>query len=53
LSKIKFYYDQAISKEPDISEYVTEHDISTISKSSLDELRNRANRIAVDKLKAM
>jgi len=53
LSKIKFYYDQAISKEPDISEYVSEHDMSTISKSTLEELRSRANRIAVDKLKVM
>ena len=53
LTKIKFYYDQAISKEPDISEYVSEHDMSTISKSTLEELRNRANRVAVDRLKVM
>jgi hypothetical protein len=46
LIKMKFLYDQAISKKPNISH------IKSI-KSIDDELYNKANRLAVDSLKIM
>lgn len=52
---MKALYDQAISKEPDL-EKVAEYQLSQtkhFSKEKLKELRDKANRLAVDALKKM
>ncbi len=48
LYKMKLLYDTAISKHPDISKYCV--DEKNMSKTELEELRNRANRDAVNEL---
>jgi hypothetical protein len=48
LSKMKYYYDQAISKTPSLI-----MDISKLTKTQLQEEYNKANRKAVDMLKLL
>ena len=52
---MKALYDQAISKEPDLNKLPEYRALENkkISKDKLTELRNKANRIAVDALKKM
>ena len=57
LTLMKALYDQAISKEPDLQKlpeyHAFENSNKTISGDKLIELRNKANRMAVDALKKM
>lgn len=51
ISRIKYYYDQAISKTPDISKLITELTVEERNDpEKIMELYYRANRIAVDEL---
>ncbi len=52
---IKTLYDQAISKEPDLEKLPEYQNLinKKLSKEKLTELRNKANRVAVDALKKM
>jgi len=51
--KMKYFYDQAISKEPDISQLTTLEQASCMNENELTALRDKANRLAVDNLKTM
>jgi hypothetical protein len=53
LTTMKKLYDQAISKNPDISMYVKNKKISSFTSDQIDEFKNKANRDAVEKLKLM
>lgn len=56
LSLMKALYDQAVSREPDIKKFTiggSKIDLATLSKEKLKELREKANRSAVDMLRKM
>lgn len=56
LKLMKALYDQAISKEPDLSKLIIEYkdsDDVVVSDSELKSLRDKANRLAVDALRKM
>lgn len=56
LKAIKCAYDQAISKTPDISHFtktMTKEEVKNMSKETLQDYYNKANRRAVDLLKKL
>jgi hypothetical protein len=46
-------YLQALSVNPDLSEYITDKDLKRLNGEKLKQLRDKANRYAVDILKSM
>lgn len=53
LTLMKKLYDTAISKNPDISQYLTDKKKEDLTSEELYELKNRANREAVNALVAL
>lgn len=53
VTKMKYLYDQALDKTPDISMFVDIETASKLSETKLNEFRSKANMYAVEQLKVL